>query len=370
MTRWSARIQTLAAGADAATALGDVGADTNELAAAHTQTQALTHGIDAPLLTLINDICVTDIVINPNGEVFVERAGTLQKASLRIDDTRHLAVRLAAAAGRRLDDASPIVDGQILSRVRVHAILAPLAASDGEDERAAAISLRIARPSHMSLDDLQRCGTIGARGRALIERLVAARKNVVVCGATGSGKTTLLAAALAHVSEGERLVVIEEAREVHPDHGHVVCLQAREANVQGAGEVTMSALVRAALRMRPDRLVLGEARGAEIRDVLAAMNTGHAGCWLTLHANAAADLPARLIALGALAAMSPQAVSAQAGAGLDVVVQLARTGGQRIVTEIAAIDMSRGELRITSLMRREGEREVLDTRQVESTFTS
>lgn len=365
MTSWPERIQTLAAGAGAVSALADLGADSQTLAAAHTQTHALTHGIDAQLLELINDTEVSDIVINPNGEVFIERAGSLCPVELHIENTRHLAVRLAAAAGRRLDDACPIVDGQILGRVRVHAILAPLATSGATMEQAAAISLRIARPTHFSLTDLERRGMLGPDARRLIEHLVATRKNVVVCGATGSGKTTLLAAALSQVAASERLVIIEEARELHPTHRHVVSLQAREANVQGAGEVTMSQLVRAALRMRPDRLVLGEARGAEIRDVLAAMNTGHRGCWLTLHANAASDLPARLVALGALAALSEQAITAQAGAALDVVIQLARVGGRRTVHEIAAIVRRRGELQVTSLLSRDGEREVVHTRALE-----
>lgn len=365
MSRWSARIQTLAAGQGAVTALADVGADTATLAAAHTQTHALSHGIDAPLLALINDTAITDIVINPNGEVFVERAGSLTQLEWRVEDTRHLAVRLAAAAGRRLDDACPIVDGQVLGRVRMHAILSPLAASSSETGQAAAISLRIARPTQFTLHDLQQRTMLGASARRLIEQLVAKRHNVVVCGATGSGKTTLLAAALSELSTNERVVIIEEARELHPDHHHVVSLQAREANVQGAGEITMSALVRAALRMRPDRLVLGEARGAEIRDVLAAMNTGHRGCWLTLHANAAHDLPARLIALGALAGLSPAAVSAQAGAALDVVVHLARHNNRRVVAEIAAIAMQHGQLHIEALLTRNGDEEVLHSGALE-----
>lgn len=163
----------------------------------------------------------------------------------------------------------------------------------------------------------------------------------LVAGATGTGKTTLLAALLGLVPATERLVCIEEASELRPNHPHVVHLQARSANVQSAGAVSLSDLVRAALRMRPDRIVLGEARGREVRDVLAALNTGHAGSWFTLHANSSADVPARLAALGALAGLDAGAVAVQAGAALDAVVFLRREDGHRWVAQLGRLTTTR-----------------------------
>ncbi len=180
--------------------------------------------------------------------------------------------------------------------------------------------------------------------RPLVDRLVSMRANVMISGATGSGKTTLLAALLAEIPASERILVIEESAELRPRHPHVVHLQVRHANVQGAGEVSMSDLVRAAMRMRPDRIVLGECRGSEVRDVLSALNTGHEGGWGTIHANSAIDVPSRLVALGALAGMEEPVVAAQAVSALDAVIHVERHGAHRQVWQIAVLERHGGEL--------------------------
>ncbi len=189
----------------------------------------------------------------------------------------------------------------------------------------------------------------------MIRALVATKANVLISGATGSGKTTLLATLLSLVPHDERIVVIEEAGELRPDHPHVVRLLARRANVDGAGSVGLSELVRQALRMRPDRIVLGECRGAEVREVLTALNTGHDGGSATVHANAAADVPARLEALAALAGMSRDAVAAQASSAVDAVVHLRRAGadrGLRYVAEVGAVRRSDdGRLEVVDAVR-------------------
>ena len=295
-----------------------------------------------PLRAALEDPSVTDVLVNGQHGVWVDRGRGLERwAELVLGEreARALAVRLAAACGQRLDDACPVVDGRLPDGTRVHAVLPPVCA-DGT-----AISLRTLRRRALSVPELLERSTVGADGALLLRRLVASRANVLVSGATGVGKTTLLAAMLSLVPPDERIVCIEEAPELNPDHPHTVHLQVRRANVQGAGEVSLEHLVRAAVRMRPDRLVLGECRGAEVRDVLGALNTGHDGGWATVHANAAADVPARLTALGALAGMLPETVAAQAVSALDAVVHLRRAGAVRRLAEVAVLERdARGAL--------------------------
>jgi pilus assembly protein CpaF len=190
----------------------------------------------------------------------------------------------------------------------------------------------------LSVPELVAGRLVGPEGAELLRALVSSRANVLVSGATGVGKTTLLAAMLSLVPTDERIICIEEAPELNPDHPHVLHLQVRRANVQGAGEIGLDQLVRAAVRMRPDRVVLGECRGPEVRDVLAALNTGHDGGWATVHANAAADVPARLTALGALAGMDAASVAAQAVSAFDAVLHLRRSAGVRTLSEVALLD--------------------------------
>ena len=277
-----------------------------------------------PLQPLLADPDVTDVLVNGPDDVWVERAGRLARAHVRLgtpDDVRALAVRLAAAGGQRLDDASPTVDARLPDGTRLHAVLPPVAGA------CTLLSLRTVRVRALSLVELVAGGTLAPVLVPVVRALVTRRANVLVSGATGSGKTTLLAALLSLVPSDERIVVIEESGELAPAHPHVVRLLARHANVEGAGHVGLPDLVRHALRMRPDRIVLGECRGAEVREVLAALNTGHDGGCATVHANAAADVPARLEALAALAGMSRDALAAQAASAFDAVLHLRRAGG-------------------------------------------
>ena len=302
---------------------------------------ATLNGPGAQVSALLETPGVTDVLINPDG-VWVDDAHGLRRVDLdpevrrRLEvsteqQRRALAVRMAAACGVRLDDASPIADGQLPDGTRLHAVLHPLAV-DGT-----VMSLRTRRRDTLTLDDLERLGSIDATARRLITRLIESRASVVVSGATGSGKTTLLGAAIHAMRADERIVCIEDVPELRLNHPHAVMLAARRPNVHGEGEVTLADLVRAAMRMRPDRLILGEARGGEVRDVLTAFNTGHDGGWVTVHANSAEDVAARLVALGALANLAVETVSAQAVAALDAVIHMGRDSATRQVVEIAVI---------------------------------
>ena len=287
-----------------------------------------------PLQRWLDDPEVTDVLVNAPDEVWVERAGRLERTAARFasaGDVRALAVRLAAAGGQRLDDAAPTVDARLPDGTRLHAVLPPLGGP------CTLISLRVVRSRPFTLDELEASGTVTPGVVPMLRALVAARATVLVSGATGSGKTTLLATLLSLVPPDERIVVIEESGELRPEHPHVVRLVTRRANVDGAGRVDLPELVRQALRMRPDRLVLGECRGAEVRDVLAALNTGHEGGFATVHANAAADVPARLEALGSLAGLSRDALAAQAASAVDAVLHLRRAGPGRSVRHLEEI---------------------------------
>lgn len=283
------------------------------------------------LAALVADPAVSDVLVNGSREVWVDRGLGLEQVACDVGDVRSLAVRLAAAGGARLDDAAPVADARLPDGTRLHAVLPPVAAGG------ALLSLRTVRRRAFTLAELVEAGSVHPALVDVLRALVTRRANVLVSGGTGTGKTTLLASLLSLVPGSERVVCIEEALELAPSHPHVVHLVARRPNVEGAGEVGPADLVRHALRMRPDRIVLGEARGAEIRDVLAALNTGHEGGWATVHANAVGDLPARLEALGALAGLDRAAVAAQAASALDAVVHLRREGARRWVTELGAV---------------------------------
>ncbi|WP_136313077.1 TadA family conjugal transfer-associated ATPase [Actinomyces procaprae] len=296
-----------------------------------------------PLLQLDG---VTDVLVGA-GRTWIDRGRGLEPvpdAGLEEAEARALAVRMAAACGRRLDDASPIVDVTLPDGTRLNAVLPPLSA-DGT-----LICLRTKRRRAFTIAELVAAGTISPGLDAVLTALVECRANCLVTGATGTGKTTLLAALLGLVPADERIVCIEEASELRPDHPHVIHLQERGDNVQGVGAVPMTTLVRTALRMRPDRIVLGECRGPEVRDVLTALNTGHEGGWATLHANSPADVPARLTALGALAGLNEGAVAAQAVSALDAVVHLRRlprpgTTTLRRVTAIGVLERDGARMR-------------------------
>jgi pilus assembly protein CpaF len=296
-----------------------------------------------PLTEVFTTPGVTDVVVNGPQDVWIDRGMGLERADVTFagpSEVRELAVRLASLGGRRLDDASPLVDARLPDGTRLHAALPPVS------EGSAMISLRTVRNGALSMSDQVAGGMLAPALVPVLVGLVDARVSVLVSGATGSGKTTLLATLLSAVAPTERIVVIEEAGEVMPDHPHVVRLVERRANVDGAGEVGLARLVRESLRMRPDRVVLGECRGVEIREVLAAFNTGHRGGMVTLHANSAADVPVRLQALGALAGMSQRAVDLFAAAAFDVIVHVERTGQGRRVAEIGILTMDAERLAV------------------------
>ncbi|NNM47110.1 TadA family conjugal transfer-associated ATPase [Knoellia koreensis] len=292
-----------------------------------------------PLESLVADDSVTDVLVNGDASVWVDRGDGVVDAGLRlegVDAARRLAVRLAGLAGRRLDESQPWVDGLLPGGVRLHAILPPLV-DDG-----AHVSLRIPRVRADGLAALRRVGMVDAHTEEVLRALVRARQSFVVSGGTGCGKTTLLAAMLAEVSRAERLVLVEDVRELVVVHPHVVRLQGRGANVEGQGAVGLVDLVRQALRMRPDRLVVGEVRGAEVREMLAALNTGHEGGAGTIHANAATDVPVRFEALGALAGMPREAVRAQLASAVRVVVHVERVPGRRRAASVSVLSTRSG----------------------------
>jgi pilus assembly protein CpaF len=273
------------------------------------------------LQPLTDDPTVTDILVNGPDQVWVERAGRLEQTSVIFADAaavRRLAQRLAAGAGRRLDDAQPWVDVRLPDGVRLHAVLSPIAA-DGP-----VLSLRLPRRSAFTLEDLVAAGMFPAYLSRLLVDLVHRRCSFLVTGGTGSGKTTLLSTLLGLCPASERVVLVEDLSELRPALGHVVRLEARPANLEGAGRVTLADLVRQALRMRPDRLVVGEVRGAEVVDLLAALNTGHEGGCGTVHAGSAQALPARVEALATAAGLGRAAAHSQLAAAVDVVVHLDR----------------------------------------------
>ncbi|MCI0158099.1 TadA family conjugal transfer-associated ATPase [Leifsonia shinshuensis] len=238
---------------------------------------------------------------------------------------RRLATRLIARGGRHLDEATPFADVRLGGGVRVHAVLAPISTSG------AVISIRVPSAVAPGLHDLVRGGSVTTADAARLREAVAARTNILVTGAGGAGKTTLLGAILADARPDERIVLIEDVAELRVAHPHVVGLQTRQPNLEGAGGVGLRRLVREALRMRPDRLVLGECRGEEVLDLLSALNTGHDGGAGTLHANSIADVPARLEALGALAGMSEIAVARQTTSAIGLIVHVERSPeGRRI----------------------------------------
>jgi pilus assembly protein CpaF len=290
-----------------------------------------------PLEALLREPGVTDILVNGPDQVWIDRGGGLIRTDVRFADddaVRRLAVRLAGQAGRRLDDAAPWVDVGLPDGTRLHAVLSPVSGSG------TCLSLRVLRRCAHSLDDLDALGTLPGEAGALLRALVAARTAFLVTGGTGSGKTTLLSALLGEVDPAERIVVCEDAAELTPAHPHVVRLLTRPPNVEGVGQVTLRDLVRQALRMRPDRLVVGEVRGSEVTDLLAALNTGHDGGCGTLHANRPSEVPARLEALGVAAGLGRTAVHSQAAAALSVVVHLRRTPAGRRVDEIGVVRRS------------------------------
>lgn len=285
-----------------------------------------------PLEPLLHAPGVTDVLVNGPHQVFVDKGSGLELTDITFGhdgEVRRLAQRLAASVGRRLDDAAPFVDARLADGTRVHAVLSAVAAPG------TCLSLRVPAKRTFSLDDCVASGSVTPGAAQVLHQMVKTKLAYLVSGGTGSGKTTLLAALLGLVPTGERLVIVEDSRELTPHHPHVVRMESRPANAEQSGSITLTELVRHSLRMRPDRLVVGEVRGAEICDLLGALNTGHEGGCGTVHANSATDVPARLEALAALGRMTRPALHAQLASALDAVVHIRRDeSGFRRVEEI------------------------------------
>jgi pilus assembly protein CpaF len=285
----------------------------------------------AELAPLVSDPGVTDVFANGPGELWADRGNGLERqrgTGLDESGLRELAVRLIALGGRHIDEATPCVDVRLSDGIRVHAVLPPIST------RGTLLSIRLPGARRMSLADLDDAGFFELVPLDTVTALVAARKNVLISGASGSGKTTLLGAMLGASEPNERVIAIEDVAELRVEHPHFVSLEARQANLEGAGQLGLERLVREALRMRPDRLVLGECRGAEIRELLAALNTGHDGGAGTLHANSLADVPARIEALGALAGLGPTAIARQTVSAIGAVLHLERAAGIRRLVQL------------------------------------
>lgn len=326
--------------ANVAAALRTEGVVLGDSAILHLVTTLRSELVGAGLLEpLIRMPGVTDVLVNGPFQVMIDRGNGLELTSVTFpSDTavRQLAQRLAASAGRRLDDAMPCVDARLGDGTRLHAVIPPIAS------RGTLISLRVPRRQTFSIDELIASRTLTGEAAEWLRAIVAAKCGFLVSGGTGTGKTTILSSLLSVVDPDERILLVEDSGELLPDHPHVVRLEARHANAEGAGEITLQDLVRQALRMRPDRVVVGEVRGSEVVDLLSALNTGHEGGCGTIHANSAADVPARLEALGLVADLDRDAVHALIGAGLHVVAHLARDDhGVRRLRTINVITMKK-----------------------------
>lgn len=308
-----------------------------------------------PLDALIHDEAVTEIMVNGTHSVYVERNGRLELASVKFesdDQVRALIDRILGPLGRRIDESSPLVSARLPQGHRVHAVVPPLAI-DGP-----CLTIRSFTRKPLSLVQLRNLGSFDETVEQFLVWAVSARKSMAVAGGTGSGKTTLLNALSFHISFGERIITIEDAAELKFDeHPHVVRLEARAANAEGTGEVTIRELVANALRMRPDRIIVGECRSEEAIDMLQAMNTGHDGSLTTLHANSPREAVDRLVTMVRYGVELPvDSIEAQIGNAFDLVIQTSRRpDGTRCVAEIAsmAFDVERRRCALTTLYRRE-----------------
>ncbi|EFA22266.1 CpaF family protein [Bifidobacterium gallicum] len=307
-----------------------------------------------PLAAIAHQPGVTDILLTPDGRVWADCGHGMERITpaVPMDDAdvqRMFAVRLCAQLGTRLDEASPIADASAVDGTRVHAVIAPIVPSG------AAVSIRLPDRTAVSLDDLEREGLYPAQWRALLQGLVRGHANVLICGGTGAGKTTLLKALLMTTAQQERIVAVEEVRELGAvQHSHLVSLVARQANVEGAGAVGLPQLVKATLRMRPDRIVVGECRGEEIADLLRALNSGHRGSMTTLHADSVERVPARLVALGLLAGVQPEALALLAQGAFQAIVHVQRRGSRRFIDEIGCFGLNNGALAARTAARWDG----------------
>jgi pilus assembly protein CpaF len=305
-----------------------------------------------PLEDPLADDSVTEIMVNRADEIFVERKGQLERYALAFTSDRAILgviERIVAPLGRRIDESSPLVDARLKDGSRVNAIIPPLAL------KGPTLTIRKFAKKRLGAEDMVAYGSVDASMVRFLELCVKERKNVVVSGGTGSGKTTLLNVLSNFIPDGERIVTIEDAAELRLNHSHLVSLESRPTNIEGRGAVTIRDLVRNALRMRPDRIVVGECRGGEALDMLQAMNTGHEGSLTTLHANTPRDALARLETLVLMAGMDLPigAIREQIASAVDIIVQQTRFAcGSRKVTSIAEISgIENGKIQLQELFR-------------------
>ncbi len=297
-----------------------------------------------PIEPLLADPTVSDILVNNWSHVYVERHGRLELTDIHFNDDRHLMTiieKIVSRIGRRVDESSPMVDARLPDGSRVNAVIPPLAV-DGP-----VLSIRRFATIPLAISDIVTFGTLTGDMAQIIAALVRSKTNVLISGGTGSGKTTLLNIMSAFIPHNERIVTIEDAAELKLQQPHVVRLETRPPNVEGKGEVAQRALVRNSLRMRPDRIVVGEVRGAEVLDMLQAMNTGHEGSMTTVHANTARDALTRLENMVGIAGLSipPKTLRQQIVSALSVVIQVARlSDGKRKIVSIQEITGMEGDM--------------------------
>ena len=303
-----------------------------------------------PLEPLLADPETNDILVNAFDSVWIDRNGRLEQTGIRFKDEEHLLHvinRIVARIGRRVDESSPIVDARLPDGSRVNAIIPPLSL-DGP-----ILSIRRFRPTPFTFDDLIACGTLGPQMAEFLSLSVRARLNILISGGTSAGKTTLLNVLSGHISDDERIVTIEDTAELRLQQRHVLRLESRPANIEGRGSVSQRDLVKNALRMRPDRIVVGEVRGPEALDMLQAMNTGHEGSLTTIHANSARDAISRLETLVLLGGveLTQRSIREQIGSAFDLIVQVKRLsdGGRRVVSVTEVTGVAEGVIAMQEL---------------------
>lgn len=324
--------------------------DEHRLALNEQERRQITQGIQdeilglGPIEPLLSDASVSDILVNGPRQVYVERRGKIEATPIRFDNDQHLLRvidRIVSRVGRRIDEMSPMVDARLPDGSRVNAVIPPLAI-DGP-----LLSIRRFSATPLGMRDLLKFEALSPEIADLIQGLVRARVNLLVSGGTGSGKTTLLNVMSSSIPTDERIITIEDAAELQLQQTHVVRMESRPQNIEGKGEISQRALLINSLRMRPDRIILGEVRGAEVLDMLQAMNTGHDGSMTTIHANSARDAITRLEHMLGMAGLrvDPRSMRQQISAALSVVIQVSRlSDGKRKITSLQEITGMEGEV--------------------------